>query len=292
MKYIYHIAGIRILCDIPFEIIIQKESEEFLYSCNEKIETLETDIKFEMKSVDHLPHIEEDGYWKNNQYFVNLNDKQRMYLRLSPEKEPFVMVDYKINSAYLSCYYLQGFEKEVCYSHNLCDLINLETIMLYQKGILLHASFIKWKEVGILFSAPSGTGKSTQANLWEKYEGAEILNGDRAGIRMANGKWTAYGLSYAGSSGIYKNESVPIKAIIVLNQAEENTISSLKMSESFCRLYPEISIHHWDKNFVKQASDLALQILKDIPVYLLNCKPDQGAIQLVKEVLEQQEGGY
>ena len=82
------------------------------------------------------------------------------------------------------CDYVRGMESYMNHSHNLCDLLGLETLLLKYDGLLLHSSFIRWRGEGILFSAPSGTGKSTQADLWVKYEDAEILNGDRAGTSL------------------------------------------------------------------------------------------------------------
>ncbi|MEE1312349.1 MAG: hypothetical protein UHS41_01185, partial [Lachnospiraceae bacterium] len=151
--------------------------------------------------------------------------------------------------------------------------------------LLLHSSFIRWNSQGLLFSAPSGTGKSTQADLWVKYEGAEIINGDRAGLRKLDKGWTAYGLPYAGSSGVYRNESAPVKSIIVLRQAKENRIRPLGPAEAVRYLYPEITVHQWDSDFVKQVMDLLTDLVLNIPIYLLECLPDQGAVDLVKRTI-------
>lgn len=61
-------------------------------------------------------------------------------------------------------------------------------------------------------------GKSTQADLWNKYEGCEIINGDRSAITKKDGVWNAYGLPFAGSSRIYKNVKNPIRCVVVLNK--------------------------------------------------------------------------
>ena len=66
-------------------------------------------------------------------------------------------------------------------------------------------------------------GKSTQADLWNKYEGCEIINGDRSAITKKDGVWNAYGLPFAGSSRIYKNVKNPIKCV-------KELIGSLKYS--------------------------------------------------------------
>ena len=75
-----------------------------------------------------------------------------------------------------------------------------EQLLLEHRAFQLHASVIDWQGQGILFSAPSGTGKSTQADLWQTHAGATILNGDRAVIRWLDSQYRVYGSPYAGSS--------------------------------------------------------------------------------------------
>ena len=74
--------------------------------------------------------------------------------------------------------------------HHVLDAMMLEHFVINRGGILLHSSFIKLGERAILFTAPSGVGKSTQARLWCELEGAELVDGTgsvRAGyLEMAN----------------------------------------------------------------------------------------------------------
>ena len=115
--------------------------------------------------------------------------------------------------------------------------------------------------------------------------GADIVNGDRAALRKGNAGWLAYGSPYAGTSGIYKNDGAPLAAIILLRQAEENRFSPLSAAEAFQYIYPEISVHHWEKCFVEKATDICLQMLAETPVYLLECRPEESAALLVKKGL-------
>jgi hypothetical protein len=174
-------------------------------------------------------------------------------------------------------------------SSYLLNMLGLEKLLLCHRALILHASFIRWQGQGILFSAPSGTGKSTQASLWETHMGAKILNGDRAGIRYADGAWRAYGLPYAGSSRIFQNGSAPIRAIVVLKQGQENRIRPMGPMEALRALLPEFSAHRWDLAFMDKLLNVAAGLLRDVPVYCLECRPDSEAVQLLHDTLFNEE---
>lgn len=283
MQYLYQIADIQILCDIPFNVQICKESKDFV--C-EMENCFSRDLTVLFQSVKQLEQVEEKGIWDIDRYHVCKNLKRKVYYCPAPYCEPYACVSWdNEEKAILRCRYIEGKEYYLNYSRNLCDIIALDSLLLRYQGLLLHSSFIRWNSQGLLFSAPSGTGKSTQADLWVKYEGAEIINGDRAGLRKLDKGWTAYGLPYAGSSGVYRNESAPVKSIIVLRQAKENRIRPLGPAEAVRYLYPEITVHQWDSDFVKQVMDLLTDLVLNIPIYLLECLPDQGAVDLVKRTI-------
>lgn len=291
MKYLYTVCGIRLLIDIPFKIHIYIESEAFLSLPGEDAQA---DINMIFRPVDKLPELSNDdqrGHWEIDRLYIDSEGGQQIYHCPSRYKSPYARVTWEKESRdskrIVSCDYRKGMESYMNYSHNLSTLIGLETLLLKYSGLLLHSSFIRWKGIGILFSAPSGTGKSTQADLWVKYEDAEIINGDRAGLIKQQNQWTAWGLPVAGSSSVYRNESAPVKTIIALRQAPENRIRRLGPAEAFRYLYPEITVHAWDRLDVEQASGLLLKLLGEVPVYLLECRPDAEAVSLVRDALIQ-----
>ena len=105
-------------------------------------------------------------------------------------------------------------------------------------GVVLHSSYIiTQRGEALLFSAPSGTGKSTQAELWRSYAGAKVINGDRALVKAENGV-TANGILFSGTSGISENVTAPLRAIVLLRQSEKNEIRSVSGKEAFMRLLP------------------------------------------------------
>lgn len=236
------------------------------------------------RPVEHLAVPAEGTFRKESRYYQYLSGQEEVWHSEMPGKTPYVYTNW-VSDRQMVCEYAAGKESCLCYSGNICDVIGLETVLLKIRGFILHASFIQWRNKGILFTAPSGTGKTTQAELWEVYENAKILNGDRAGIRKADGIWQASGLPFAGSSRIYRNESADIAAIIVLRQAKENSIRRLKTMEAVRCLYPEITVHQWDEEQVNEVLSILQELVMDIPVYMLQCLPDRDAVKLVKETV-------
>lgn len=157
--------------------------------------------------------------------------------------------------------------------------------LLAHQAFILHSSFISWNGKGILFTAPSGTGKSTQADLWKQYEGADIYNGDRTIVRKIDGKFIGFGSPYAGSSGIYRNESAPICAIVVLTQAPENQIQRLSGKQAFLPLFRETLANTWNPAYMERMTDLLMDAAANIPIFHLTCRPDQDAVNTVKQTI-------
>lgn len=170
---------------------------------------------------------------------------------------------------------------------NLMDASELELMFTALSAFNLHSSLVRRREGdAILFTAPSGTGKSTQAELWERFAGSETLNGDRSVLRRVNGVWTAFGSPFAGSSQIFRRESAPVRALVVLRQAPENTIRRLSQAEAFRAIYSESILPRWNTQAHQRVIELVTEIVSEIPVYLLACTPDERPVTLLRNTLE------
>lgn len=167
-------------------------------------------------------------------------------------------------------------------------LIGIEELLLQKKAFLLHSSFVELNGYTVLFSGPSGVGKSTQAFNWEKYLNADVLNGDRCVVREMKDGFYGCGSPWAGTSGIYRNEMAPIKGIFILKQAKENKVRRLK-AEAFSKLYQQSIVNEWNSEFVTGLTDLIVRLLGQVPVYELSCRPDEEAVKLAYNTLF--EGG-
>lgn len=168
--------------------------------------------------------------------------------------------------------------------------VGLHSKLLQHGAPVLHASYIAHQGAGILFTAPSGTGKSTQAELWQLYAGAEIRNGDRVLLGKRDGKWFSHGYPCCGSSMICLNRSAPLAAIIVLEQAAENIVLEMSSAAKIRALVSATELYPWDQKEIDLAFSLASQIVSEVPVVKLCCRPDEKAVHVLKKYLE--EKGY
>lgn len=155
--------------------------------------------------------------------------------------------------------------------------------LLNMGGIVIHASSIDWKGKGILFTAPSGTGKSTHVRLWEKYIGDEVtvVNDDTPAIRFFEGVPTLCGTPWSGSSDKFANKRVPVGAIVVLKQADENSIVKLTAIEALPQIMPRVFLPYFDMELMEKAYTVLEGIIKQAPIYLLRCTPEKQAMELV-----------
>ena len=165
--------------------------------------------------------------------------------------------------------------------------LGLPNFFMEHSALLLHSSVVCTEGRGILFTAPSGTGKSTQADLWVKYHGAEIFNGDRGLIRQENGAYYVYGSPYAGSSYIYKDKRAPLRAIFVLRQAEHNRLRPMGMKEKFLCLVSQFLLFREDETVMNRQMDAIMKLMAQVPVYMLECRPDRDATDIVYEFLKE-----
>lgn len=166
----------------------------------------------------------------------------------------------------------------------LLEAAGLFDILADAGMLVLHSSYIRTKNGdGLVFSGPSGTGKSTQAELWSKYADASVVNGDRALI--CTSKKTANGIIYSGTSGISNNISSPLKAIVMPVQSERNEVRLMRPKEAFMRLINQCAYYPWDAESSNKMTELVSQLVTAVPTYELLCRKDEGAVRALENEL-------
>ena len=167
----------------------------------------------------------------------------------------------------------------------LLSTAGLHRKLLQNRAIVLHAAYVEYQGWAILFTGPSGIGKSTQAELWNRHENTPILNGDRVLLRQKDGVWYAYGYPCCGSSAFCVNRTLPLGAIVVLQQAPENRIEELTPARRVCALTTAAEFYPWEQwemnTVLSMAQELAQQTVTG-----LACRADREAVTVLKDYLE------
>lgn len=168
-------------------------------------------------------------------------------------------------------------------------MLPMREIFLHFGTLFLHASQIAFRGRGILFTASSGTGKTTQAKLWQKYRGAELICNDRTLTRKIDGVWRTYGYPIDGSEPVRSSAVNTLGALVLLEQGPVNEVGRLPASKALTRLMPQMVMDCWSGEARTRAMELLLELLRDIPVYLLTCTPDERAVEVLEKKLTEDE---
>ena len=282
----FQIAGIviGITGDCPFRVI--KSFEPFVTDeCPEYELILQEVDSLEIPVAEKVYETRGLEVWKDHKekFF-------RVFYPKNPQKmEAVATYDWekkRITVAYLPEGRHAFLESGSCFSH-----IAWERLLLQEGKAIFHAACVETAYGGILFSGPSQSGKSTQANLWCEHRGARLINGDRPVLSFKEDVLYAYGSPYAGSSKCYLNESCQTKAIVFIKQGDQNQIKTLTPAEAFRRVYSSITVNTWEEEFVDFICEMSEKIVRCIPVFELECRIDKNAVEVLEEALQQMERG-
>lgn len=172
----------------------------------------------------------------------------------------------------------------------------LETLAVYRKisekmieydTMLFHGSVIAVDGAGYMFTAKSGTGKSTHARLWREYlqNRAVMVNDDKPLLRISDNVVTAYGTPWNGKHRLGNNISVPLKAICILNRGRENHIEQISKSSSYPILLQQVYRAQDSQKMVK-TFELLDKLVKNTEFFKLECNMNVEAAKLAYNAMK------
>lgn len=170
-------------------------------------------------------------------------------------------------------------QKDFVRAKNWSFYMAFDEMFYYRRRVMLHAAYVETKQGAVLFSGPSGIGKSTQARLWEEHADGITMNGDRAILYERDDRIFAAGSPYAGSSSIYRNYQSPVRAIVILAQGERNRIQRLTQRECIFPLMKESTFAFMDEKMKIEQAELLFSVAEKIPVYSYQCRKDESAVE-------------
>lgn len=152
--------------------------------------------------------------------------------------------------------------------------------------LLIHASAVACRGRAYVFLGRSGTGKSTHSRLWlQQVDGARLLNDDNPVLRLKDGVAMVCGTPWSGKTPCYRNESLPLGAIVRLSRAPFNRIGRLEGVAAYAALRPSVSAMRWKREYADGLHRTLVRLVSVADIYHLQCLPDGAAARLCHDTV-------
>lgn len=162
----------------------------------------------------------------------------------------------------------------------------LESTAVYRKiaarlpdydALVFHGSAVAVGDKAYLFTAKSGTGKTTHTGLWLKnIEGSYVVNGDKPILRIMDGRPFVCGTPWMGKEGLGCGRNVPLAAICLLNRSADNRIEKADFGKVYLRLIGQ-SYRPPEGGLVAKTVKLLERIGQSVPIFELFCNMEDEA---------------
>ncbi len=173
----------------------------------------------------------------------------------------------------------------------------LETLAVYRKIaselldydiLLFHGSAVAVDGQGYLFTAASGTGKSTHVRLWREAfrERAVMINDDKPLLQLSDHGVTAYGTPWNGKHRLGNNLAAPMKALCILERSQENQIRAVSAREAWPMLIQQ-SYRPKEPEKLQKVMNLVDRLASGVGLYRLGCNMDPSAAQIAYQGMQE-----
>ncbi|MBR5529254.1 MAG: hypothetical protein IKU57_02140 [Oscillospiraceae bacterium] len=176
------------------------------------------------------------------------------------------------------------FETEDLAQYMATGTVFARRALMQFNGYYIHSSAIVLDGKAYLFTAPSGTGKSTHTEKWIRLFGAHYLNDDKPILRRVDGKWMAYGTPWSGKNDLSTNEGVPVGGIACLKRGEKNEIHPMAPAAALPYLMGQ-TLYHLREAAIEKKLELLNHLMVEIPIWELSCLPDDDAAYVARNAM-------
>ncbi len=177
--------------------------------------------------------------------------------------------------------YLSGENYPESYFETLALSRRIAENLLAYDGMLLHCSAVEVDEKAYLFTAPSGTGKSTHASFYKEIfkNRATIINDDKPIVRKIDGKFFVFGSPWQGKHKIGENKKAKIKGICHLTRGKTNQITKADKNYMISVLLSQ-TLRPKEEEKMDKLLTLLEEMLDSTDLYLLKCNKEKESAKV------------
>ena len=162
----------------------------------------------------------------------------------------------------------------------------LETLALYRRVastllpydvVVFHGAVLALDGRAYVFTAPSGTGKTTHARYWlSQVPGCYVLNGDKPLLRIGERDVVAYGTPWMGKENMGTNSSLPLAGLCVLRRDDHDHIERLDMRDALATLIAQ-TYRPKDPVGLVRVVELAGRLGTVVPLWQMGCTLNENS---------------
>lgn len=278
MRYVLNLAGIKLCLDSERVLKVEPEWEKFLEeSCSEYDVLARISWDWERAMCPVTAAIGRDSileyYVEGDKCFCNTRLESKGFLTSTVYSRQMEQMICTINE--------KPFLTPPDSVGRIMRALPVREILMHFSVLFFHAAQVSCHGKSILFAAPSGTGKTTQAKLWQDFRGAKLVSSDRTLVRNEATGYMTYSFPLDGSEPVSDNGVNPLGAIVLLEQGEDNRIKELSLGKKLALLMEQLVLDDWNAASREENLLLLMELIKEIPIYYFSCTPDAEAVDVL-----------
>ena len=166
------------------------------------------------------------------------------------------------------------------YAESICIYREIAEKLPEFNRCVFHGAVLEYNNKGFIFTAPSGTGKTTHIRLWKKFLGdkVSIVNGDKPILHIEKDGVIAYATPYAGKEKYQNHSSVQLCGICIIKRGKENRIEKVKAGDYLTEIITQMYMPFEPEHSIKTL-ELLDTLLKTVPLYVLHCDISEEAFK-------------
>ena len=219
-----------------------------------------------------------------NDELIVIEDKKQ-YILLFPATPQIAEIHLSKDASLCTCYCTLPFTQIL--RNDLFHALQIPFLYLalIHHMAVLHSSSILFEGKAWLFSASSGTGKSTHAALWHSLYHVPVLNGDLNLLAMENGQPVIHGIPWCGSSGLSDTGTHPLGGIVLLRQSSSDYVEELTEDQKRLLVLQRLISPAWDGKLYERSLRLVDALAGRILICRLHCTPSSEAVEAVRDAI-------
>lgn len=180
--------------------------------------------------------------------------------------------------------YSVGYLESLAFYRKLCEAMTAQNILLF------HSAAVEVEGKAYLFTAPSGTGKTTHIGLWQKLHGTKmrIINGDKPLVKIFDDKVVVYGTPWDGKERQSTNASAAVAGICILTRGNENKIRRLTSTEALGTLMSQ-TFRPVEAENLKTMIENVVKLSNSVPLWKLECNISEEAAWLSYKTMSKED---